>query len=497
MRVSTCPILLFVLFLIGSAAPVREISAAGNANLTKKQTFDQLGGASRIVIGTDNPLADVPAVQAAVNQGGTVLLKGTFDFGTDAGNHIIVPGRLPADQDTKGQSTVFIYLRDINIIGETGAHGELLTTIKNGMPAFWVGWDGETSRTAYTGTEGIDFGKETFPVDALGRVSYRDGVQDPGYAGPTFRYARAFPNVSATIANILFDSPRHYGVKATAGRDVLVSGNTFKNVKFGGLVHLNNFADATHIAAAFLGVASLYAPFVGPAITGSIVAERNVVDDVGSEPIATHAGESVGLGAIASLAEVRIERNEVRNIARRADGTFAEALATSIVLSENYAAAPVVSGNVIYNSKNNGIWDLAVFAPSPGPTIEHNTLVNCATGIQITSLIGPRPGLLIHQNTISQDGQMGSGQSCIVAYQLTTSMIRANRWEGDYSDPLVVLSGSTANTLLENRDLRLTLPSWPPSYFLDTSSSGNLIRGAAGTFLDLGSNNRIFLPQHF
>lgn len=52
------------------------------------------GTPTTVVVGTGNPLIDVPAVQYAVDQGGTVLLKGTFDFGTDSGNHIIVPGEL-------------------------------------------------------------------------------------------------------------------------------------------------------------------------------------------------------------------------------------------------------------------------------------------------------------------------------------------------------------------------------------------------------------------
>jgi hypothetical protein len=37
--------------------------------------------AQQIVIGQDNSSVDVEAVQAAVNQGGTIILKGSFDFG--------------------------------------------------------------------------------------------------------------------------------------------------------------------------------------------------------------------------------------------------------------------------------------------------------------------------------------------------------------------------------------------------------------------------------
>jgi hypothetical protein len=449
-----------------------------------------------VVLGADNPLVDVPAVQSAVDQGGTVILRGTFDFGTDAGNHIIVPGRTGAAQDRKGTSTVFIYQKDVTILGETGQRGELLTVVKNGMPAFWIGWDGEISRVQPSGTYGVDFGIETFPVDVAGRVNYRDTGPEPGYAGPQTRYARAFQNVSATIKMIFFDSPKG-GIKATAGRDVFVIGNAFRKVQFGGLVHLNNFAGATHIAAAFGGAGLFYAPFLYPTITGNIVAERNNVDDVATDIINTHAGECFGLVALlTNAAAVRIERNEVRNVGRQADDTGPNLLAAAgILVGDNYKASPLVAYNIVYNSTLNGIWDLVAAAPTPGPTIKHNKLVNCMIGIKTESVIGPRDGALIHQNSISQDGLLGSGQSCIFASWLNASLIRANTFEGDYTEPLVALLSSSNNVLLENRDLRSTDLPEPPTYFLDVSSSGNLIRSASGTALDLGANNKIFLQS--
>ena len=451
-----------------------------------------------VVIGADDPVIDVPAVQSAVDQGGTVILRGTFDFGTDAGNHIIVPGRTFPEQDQKGQSTVFIYQKDVTILGEIGPRGELLTVVKNGMPPFWIGWDGEVSRTPPPGSYNVDYGIEIFPVDASGKVDYRDTGPETGYTGPQTRYARAYQNVSALIKNIFFDSPRHYGVKATAGRDVFVLGNTFSKVRFGGLVYLNSFAGATRIVVGFGGAGLFYAPFVYPAITGKIVAERNVVDDVGTEEgLDLHSGESYGMAALFTSAAVRIERNEIRNVGRQEDGTESGAYAASILLGDNYAASPLVAKNIIYNSSLIGIWDLVGLAPSPGPTIRHNTLDDCVIGIMTDSWIGPRTGVLIHQNSISysQDGLLGSGQACIVASQSKEALIRANRFEGDYAGPLVALSSSSDCTLLENRDLRSTIPPESPTYFLDENSSGNLIRGASGTALDLGTNNEIFLQD--
>lgn len=474
-----------------------DVVAGGNF------TTDQLTVAPTTVVqGVDNPLYDVPAVQSAVNQGGTVILRGTFDFGTDAGNHIIIPGRkypgTPTfNQDEMGKSTVFIYQKDVTIMGESGPRGELLTVVKNGMPAFWIGWDGEVSRDPPSGTPGVDFGKEIFPVDAEGRVNYRDTGPEPGYLGPQTRYARAFQNVSATIKTIFFDSPKHYGVKATAGREVFVIGNTFSKVQYGGLVHLNHFANATHVAVGSGGASMFYAPFVIPAFTGSIVAEWNVVDEVGAEPIVTHLGECYGLVAVGTIADVRFERNVIRNVGRQANGTGPAdtSAAASILLVDNYKASPLVAQNMVYNSSGNGISLLTALAPSPGPTIKHNTLVDCEIGIKTQSWIGPSTGVLIQQNSISQDGILGSGQSCIVASWLNASMISANAFEGDYTEPLVKLLSSSNNVLLENRDLRSTDLPEPPTYFLDVSSSGNLIKGASGTAQDTGTNNKIFLQS--
>jgi len=451
-----------------------------------------------VVLGTDNPLIDVPAVQSAVDQGGTVLLKGTFDFGADAGNHIVVPGRPYPAQDVKGKSTVFIYQKDVRIIGETGKHGELLTVVKNGMPPFWIGWDGYVYRSPPPGVEGVDFGTETFLVDQNGLINYRDTGPELNYMGPQTRYATAFQNVSATIKHIYFDSPRHYGVKATAGRDVVLIGNVFRKVQVGGLVNANGIG-VTHIAAGFIGVSLFYPPFVFPAITGTIDVEQNVVDDSGTDPtINTHAGECFGLGAFGTLAAVTIKQNVIRNVGRRANGTASQTLeSASIWVGDNYAASPLVAENVIYNSSGFGIWHLAAYPPYPAPRIEKNTLVDCAwSGIATDSLIGEvLDGVSIDENLIFQDGRLGSGLSCITANSLNACAIRKNSFAGGFAAPLVVFGSSTNCKALMNRDWRQTIPPESPTYFLDSSSSGNLIKGASGTAVDNGTNNTILLPS--
>lgn len=87
--------------------------AGGAATLAGCGTWTALpGGADRTVVGRGDAAVDIAEVQAAVDQGGTVLLKGTFDFGE------------------RGQVRL---TRDVAVVGEADARGQPLTTIKGGF----------------------------------------------------------------------------------------------------------------------------------------------------------------------------------------------------------------------------------------------------------------------------------------------------------------------------------------------------------------------------
>src|SRR3989475_13068768 len=69
-----------------------------------------------VVGGQNNPAVDVPAVQATVDQGGSVLLVGTFDFG-EAGRVLL--------------------RNDVDISGEIVGNATPVTTIHGGGWAFF------------------------------------------------------------------------------------------------------------------------------------------------------------------------------------------------------------------------------------------------------------------------------------------------------------------------------------------------------------------------
>jgi len=71
-------------------------------------------GAQVTVVGQNNPTTDIQAVQKAVDQGGIINLKGTFDFGD------------------KGRVNI---TKDVKIVGETDQKGGPATKIKGG---FWT-----------------------------------------------------------------------------------------------------------------------------------------------------------------------------------------------------------------------------------------------------------------------------------------------------------------------------------------------------------------------
>lgn len=94
---------------MGYRALVALIAAAAVAGCSTWPSGQE--GPASTVVGRGDPAVDVAAVQQAVDRGGTVLLKGQFDFGE------------------KGHVRL---TRDVMLVGEADASGKPVTTIKGG-----------------------------------------------------------------------------------------------------------------------------------------------------------------------------------------------------------------------------------------------------------------------------------------------------------------------------------------------------------------------------
>ena len=82
--------------------------------------------AQTVVVGTGNPDIDVPAVQAAVDQGGEVVLKGHFSFDRSPTIPTLPAGEPPA---------MVLVSKAVAISGARGDHGDdgELTSIQAGQ----------------------------------------------------------------------------------------------------------------------------------------------------------------------------------------------------------------------------------------------------------------------------------------------------------------------------------------------------------------------------
>lgn len=97
--------------------------------ITGMTTLATSTAAQTVVVGTGNPDIDVPAVQAAVDQGGDVVLQGHFSFDRSPTVSTLPTGNPPA--------TVLIS-RAVAISGTPNDDGGAITTIDAGTIPFFV-----------------------------------------------------------------------------------------------------------------------------------------------------------------------------------------------------------------------------------------------------------------------------------------------------------------------------------------------------------------------
>lgn len=267
-------------------------------------------GQTAEVTGSDNAAVDVPAVQTAVNNGGTVLLTGTFDFGESG--HVLLNNA-------------------VAICGEADASGAPLTTIRRGE------W---TFHTPYPGTMPPTAAGPTVTIQHIHFVESRGTAIHLAYSG------------GASLRHNIIDQMRFRKVPAVDSQC-----NTRLNP--GSLPPVFVACERAAIVvgpeilrgSGFLTNCSSTAPIVcrytPHLVSGNIDVSDNKIDVSGSESTtlirATGMFVSMYVGA-----DVRVERNSVNGSTRTGlaihDGIADENGRGSLLIADNRITSHVRSG---------------------------------------------------------------------------------------------------------------------------------------------------------
>ncbi len=376
-----------------------------------------------LVEGQNDSAVDVANVQAAVDQGGEVTLRGLFDFG--AGSVVIA--------------------NDVDISGQVGKDGTLLTTISGGVRPFSSG-----------------------PAPAP--------VLAPG------------PRIS--IRHLDFVGAHAPAISLTYASGIDISGNHFS-----GIVPAPSLGMPYQRAVYISGLAQSHPE----AITGTVTVAHNVMDmDTSLAPVMC---QGVALFLTTGV-EAEISHNQIfacsRNSIEAMDNYLGAAGEGLVRITHNRIVSPAqgfpwpnpntpggISYGWYYNPAAAG--DPAMASPFE---VAHNSIeINGPAGFGIVAMT---TGSSVHHNAI----HMNTGNVGIAAAS-GDNLFEQNTVTGTASFALMVTRlspaypAATGNYLLSN-DVSLFTPK-VADYLLTVGTTGNVVCGATGSALDLGIGNTVYI----
>ncbi len=390
--------------------------------------------AQAVVVGQGNPSIDVPAVQAAVDQGGSVLLVGTFDFG-DTGRVVLS--------------------KDVAISGEADSSGAPTTTVIGGDWTFFSPLPATLPPS------------EAGPKIRIQSIHFRQPLGPPihlAYCGGANIRGNKVTEIRKRPFTTFF---RRAGV-LIGPRDAAVTTTIFRHLVTGSIKVTDNEVD---LAGPDPTITSGEGIFVNLTDGAEVYVARNTVTNCTRNcvDILDNRLDSEGRGSVV------IEKNRVitgvTGIPIPTPGTpngivtgfnFNPALMNDpavvapILVSDNYVE---VHGQEF--SGSTGIVVLAGFSHIEGNTI----VINSATGIGAGMLIRGTNGAVL-RNRILSGG------------------VNAVRFDA----PAGVFTGAI-NTVAVGNNISGFAAS-QADYLFRAGSRGNTVVGNSGTVLDLGTNNR-------
>jgi hypothetical protein len=304
-----------------------------------------------VVLGTDNAEYDVKAVQEAVDKGGTVLLKGMFNFGQ------------------KGRVNI---KNDIEIIGETDITGRPITKITGGfwtfhspLPSTELPLPGPKIKIKNIHLDGATWTPMHFPYTSGAEISGNKITNVQPYAAPMkwaggdkmLRHAGVILGTrfahtekilpGAATGHLIFEN-NNVDLKCknpeitmgqgafiiwTWGATIEVKGNTIRNVSRNAIESLDNYLDKEGRGSVLIAENNIVTPKVGipfptPATPDGIVVGWFLDMSGGSDPnrnskitvirnfIQTNGETSLGIVSLADGAAILGNRVEVKGGAK-------------------------------------------------------------------------------------------------------------------------------------------------------------------------------------
>lgn len=402
-----------------------------------------LAHAQVAIVGQDNPVADIQAIQKAVDQGGTINLKGIFDFGNE--------GRVNITKDVK-------------IVGETDNSGNPVTKIKGGF------WTFHTPLPA------------TLPPEAPGPKITIRGIH---FDGPLWTPIYLAYSSGATITNNKMTNIRPKLM------DVPIFGKSGLNMQQGIFCHPGYAQTQIEARKYILG-----------AFTGNLIIEDNDIDLTNDVPTKTMSQGVLVVWTTGITAQ--IQRNTVINCTRNSIETIDNYLGKDgkgiIIVKDNRIVTAVEGVPVPTPATPNGIVAGWFFdfsgALDPQRNIKYIVANNSVRTHGKTSgaIAVFTDGAVVVNNAIWSEGTeaLGLGVFSSDGYIAFNKIAGASSRPGIVVGPWQPLRGSK-NVLMEN-DLTKFKGSTADVVF-QKDASNNVYIGHGCKVSDLGSNNSIQMAK--
>jgi hypothetical protein len=395
------------------------------------------------IVGQNNPAVDIQAIQKAVDQGGTINLKGTFDFGSE--------GRVNLTKDVK-------------IVGETDNGEKPVTKIKGG---FW---------TLHTPLPA------KLPPELPGPKVTIQGIHFDGalWAPIYLAYGSGTTITNNKMTNI---RPKLM--------DIPIFGKSGLNYQQGIACH-----------PGYAQIPMEIRKYIPDAFTGNLIVEDNDIDLTNDVPTKTM---SQGVMVIWTTGiNAQIQRNTIINCARNSIETIDNYLGkdgSGIIIVKDNKVVPATEGLPVPTPGTpNGIvagWFLDLSgALDPQRNIKY-IVANNSIGTRGKTSFGIAvftDGAVVVNNAILSEGPeaLGLGVFSSDGYIALNKIEGASSRPGMAVRPLKPLKGSK-NVLIEN-DLT-KFKGLTADVIFEKDASNNYYIGHSCKVSDLGSNNSIRMTK--